>query len=580
MFLVALLGLVMATGLSWYALEDIVLESSWSQMRNAALLAARTWEHQEKPSLPLDPKLTVHLTVADPTGKVLDDTFREPDEAINLAGRPEFEAALQGKEGRDRRFNRTTQEETLMLAVPLRRAGRIVGVLRVALPASVVRARMAELQRSLLLAFVLAAVLAGGLAELITRSMLKPLHAVRDALHSGSAEPYPESGPQEIRELTRALNEKREEAIRQNATLATQHDRLERILDRLNDGIVVLDPGGDVVYANPAALDILGVTRDALAERDFGARADLAGRVLSLAGQPGDHSEQMDVAETDRHLMVDTLEIAWGSGSGELRARVMVLRDISHFVRLDRTRQEFVANASHELRTPITAVATSLEALELGALDDVAHRPAFLARARRAVEKLSRLANDLLDLSMAEGMPQDAVDENTRCDAAEVAIQVMTTSSAVAAGKGQKLLADVPETPVLVPMRESDFLRVLGNLVDNALKYTPEEGTVEITVAVEGREAVVTVDDNGPGVPHAVRNKIFDRFFRAERSRYDGGAGLGLTIARLLLQRRGGRVVAEESPLGGARFRLTLPLADERRAESTAHLSDARRARP
>ncbi|HEY3997887.1 MAG TPA: ATP-binding protein [Candidatus Xenobia bacterium] len=323
------------------------------------------------------------------------------------------------------------------------------------------------------------------------------------------------------------------------------------ILAGLQDGVLVADSSGSVTYANPSAAHLLECG-DIIGHRSTEDASEPLGQVLAALATTTEVRDLIRVPDRDRHLTLHIFDIPNG--------RVAVLHNVSDYVRVDRMRRKFVANASHELRTPVTALATALEALHLGAKDDPESRDAFLARASREADRLRELAQDLLDLTEAEETSQPT--PAGACDAATALGEVFEQFSAAAAARSHGLVYDRPQ-PLQVAMAGKDLVRALGNVVDNAIKYTPAGSTITLAVRPGGDGVEVTVTDNGPGIEPRYLHRIFERFYRIDkgRSRAVGGTGLGLSITRHLIERIGGSIVAENAPGGGARFRMRLPRA-------------------
>lgn len=551
------IGVTVLTGVIWWSLQRLVYESMWNQLLNVAAIAAKTWEQQGGAhSLPLAPQLTLRLTVMDRAGRVLADTYRHPRANESQADSPEVRLALAGQVARSVRHSAILDEEVMALALPLTdSSGRLVGVMRSSVSTSVVADRLSSLRRWLVLGFLVAAVLMGAMAEGLTRALSRPLEALSGAVADPNADlPSFEHGPREVVKLSDALIAMRSQIRSQLESLALQQKRQEDILMRLDDGVVVVEPSGDVVFANPAALRMLSIGLEALKGRQA---TDVSSRVLALAGTPTDRPVQIEVSDRGPWLLVDSVDMRWGTE--QERAWMLVVRDVTEAVRLDRMRQEFVARASHELRTPITAVSTAVEALELGALDEPENRAVFLSRVRRAVDRLSRMASELLDLSVAEGT--ETADPKARCDVAEQVRQaIQGLGGAIEARRHRVHLQVTPET-LEARIGDIDLQRVVSNVVENAVKYTPEAGEIEVEIAADADMAVITVRDNGPGIPVADVDLIFERFFRADPARTASGAGLGLTIARSLVHRVGGQIRAGNRKEGGACVTVQIPLA-------------------
>jgi two-component system phosphate regulon sensor histidine kinase PhoR len=326
-------------------------------------------------------------------------------------------------------------------------------------------------------------------------------------------------------------------------------------MESLEAGVVVADAAGRVQYANPAAWSLLGVEPEALLGRRFLERYDgyAVSRVLELLSGEGEARERLHLTDSDRWLALRILQ-------ADDATRVAVLNDVSDFVRTERLRREFVANASHELRTPVMAMSAALEALEMGAKEEPALRDRFLQRAAREAERLRDLTQNLLDLSLAE---EEATPAAQGVDVARLTADVMESFEAVAANRRQTLrFEDATESPPKARVPEVDLTRVLLNLIDNALKYTPEGGLVRVTLLADAGEVEIVVTDSGPGIPPAQLDRVFERFFRIDRSRSRSpGAGLGLSIARHLVERNGGSIKASNVTGGGARFTVRLPAA-------------------
>jgi two-component system phosphate regulon sensor histidine kinase PhoR len=242
-----------------------------------------------------------------------------------------------------------------------------------------------------------------------------------------------------------------------------------------------------------------------------------------------------------------------------LRGEVLlVMRDVTDAKRAEATRRDFVANASHELRTPISAIRAAAETLQAGALADPAAAREFVDIIARHSERLSRLTQDLLDLSRLESRQWRF--DAARVDAAALARQVVDLLGAAAGEKGLALASEVPEGAA-VRADPRALEQVLVNLVENAIKFTTR-GSVTLRAAREGDAWILSVDDTGPGIERHHLPRIFERFYRADsgRSRDQGGTGLGLAIVKHLAQGMGGEV-SVESDGSGTRFRVRLPAA-------------------
>jgi len=242
---------------------------------------------------------------------------------------------------------------------------------------------------------------------------------------------------------------------------------------------------------------------------------------------------------------------------------VIVLQDLTGMRRLEAVRRDFVVNVSHELKTPLTALRGFLDAV----LDDPALpeplRQRFLGRAREATERMIAIVGDLLSLARVEAEGQPA--RSTPLDLRELASEAQARAAGLAALRGARVQLDLPGAPVPVQGDRAELATALDNLLDNALKYGPEGGLVRVRVAPQGAEALVEVEDRGPGIPAHEHDRVWERFYRVDksRSRELGGTGLGLAIVRNVALAHAGRVSLDSEPGRGSTFRLHLPLRNE-----------------
>jgi len=506
----------------------------------------------------------VTLIAAD--GRVLGES-ELPLEALgaieNHAARPEVQAALAGRVGRDVRRSATVGAPLLYVAVPVARDGRPLGVLRLALPLDVVAAARAALGRvplaGSLLALVIAAVIGVVVARRITRPV-REMRAIAARMSEGDfAARVPVRSSDELGALGQALNlmaarlrERLDELHRQETTMTA-------ILDGMVEAVVAVDAAARVLFVNERARRLLALHGVPVEGRPFlelvrsaelhqllaEGRAGLARRELRLPG-PGAPVVEARAVPLRR--------------PGAAPGVVLVLHDVTELRRLERVRTEFIANVSHELRTPLTAIRAALETLLSGDAPESA-KP-FLEVAFRHTERMSRLLDELTDLSNLElGRVRLAL-EPVPVEEAVDSVLVMIQPQAEA--RGVTVTAEI--APGLRPVRaDRDRLeQILMNLVDNAVKYTAAGG--QVTVAARpgagGRVALLVVD-TGVGIPPADLPRVTERFYRVDRarSREGGGSGLGLAIVKHLVAAHGGVLHLESAPGRGTTVRVELPAA-------------------
>jgi two-component system, OmpR family, phosphate regulon sensor histidine kinase PhoR len=370
--------------------------------------------------------------------------------------------------------------------------------------------------------------------------------------------PPPDYGDDELGEVARAMDGAIQELGRRVDELSRDRTRMVAILSSMVEGVLVVDEQGRLQHVNDAARRMLRLDHDAInhsyveAIRHPGI-VDHISRVLD-GEQPG--GLELSVTRDVNRTLVARVAPVVAAGRGA----VLVLHDITDLRKADQMRRDFVANVSHELRTPLTAIKGYAEAL-IDEPDDAEARQKFLEIIHRHSTRMERLVKDLLRLARLDAGQEAA--ELATCDVAALVGALVTDFEPAAREKRQKLQIDIaPDARMLVvdPAKLHDILR---NLVENAINYTPESGTVTIAVDVhEGRYRLV-VWDTGPGIPPEDLGRVFERFYRVDKSRArPGGTGLGLAIVRNLVHVLGGEIAVANRDAGGAMFTIRLPLRE------------------
>jgi two-component system sensor histidine kinase SenX3 len=322
----------------------------------------------------------------------------------------------------------------------------------------------------------------------------------------------------------------------------------EEILSTIADGIVLFARDGGMVYANPAARDLLGRTFASAGEVT---PESLREAVARAGGAPA------DPVETEFETGGRTIEAsAIHAGGG---AVVVVARDRTAARQIERVRRDFVANASHELKTPVASIQALAETLAHAAADDPAARERFLERLEQEAVRLAHLVGDLLDLSRLEG----GLGEPVAVDLTRVVTEEADRLRPRAAGAGLRMVVDAPEA-VRVRGSESDLGLLVHNLFDNAIRYSPDGGEVRATLAARDGQAELRIADTGLGIPVRDLDRVFERFYRVDagRSRATGGTGLGLAIVRHVAQSHGGDIEVRSVLGAGSTFIVRIPLAE------------------
>jgi two-component system phosphate regulon sensor histidine kinase PhoR len=472
---------------------------------------------------------------------------------------PEVLAALHGQSQGAQRWDAFRKEPRLYAASPVRDGERIVGVVHMSAPQVWVHRQLQQIWWSLAGAGLLALVVAAFFGVRIGRSVTRPL---RDLTESAQAISRGDFGRQvhvevgdEIGRLGLAFNRMASQLSDTIAGIRAQRNQLETVLAGIREGVLAVDASGALLLSNQPAVDLLRLRPGAPIEvPSLRAAID---KVVGGRSRGEDWTHQL----SDGRVVELSCSPIGGDG-GAIAGAVAVLRDVTDLRRSERLRRELVANVSHELRTPLTSIKGFAETLLSGTVDDEHSTRRFLEIIESEANRVVKLVDDLLELSRleAKGVTFEArpfdlgrvcqvveTKHQPRAEAAGIRLALRTSSQAV-------VLAD--------PDRVE---QILANLVDNALKFTPEGGRIDIDLTVDGGDATVIVRDTGRGIPPDDLPHIFERFYRVDRARArgTGGSGLGLAIARHLTEMQGGRIWAQSAPGQGSQFAVALPLARE-----------------
>ena len=521
------------------------------------------------------------VTVLDAEGAVLADSAQTSSATSVRGDGPEVQQALAAGQGSSVRYSPTLNRQLVFRAIRYQPPGGRPIAIRMALPLTQIDFPLAELRERLLAASIV--ILAAGaiVSFLFSRALASRVEQLKDfsrRVAAGDFRLLRFSGPQdELAELASALNETAGQLDTTIRSLSGERNRSSAILRSMVEGVAVIDAQERLVFCNRAFAEILNIkaeTREGRPVIEAVRNSDLLGLIREvLRGGEGLQIEIVMGFVQQRSFAVTAAPVnpldaenfskrAPGSGAGTAKpsGAVVVLHDVTELRRLERVRQDFVANVSHEFKTPLTAIQGFAETLLAGALEDPKNNRRFLEIIREHSARLARLTDDLLKLARIEAgklevqfFPVNVADLVEGC--AEMALLKATR-------KQIALNVDVP--PALPAVRGDAALlhEVLQNLLDNAIQYTSAGGKVDVSAAANGREVVLTVADTGVGIPSIDQERIFERFYRvdAARSREAGGTGLGLSIARHIVEAHAGRIWVESEVGLGSKFSFSVPL--------------------
>ena len=480
------------------------------------------------------------LTWVGSDGTVLFDTHVPVEEMENHGSRIEIREALLSGESSSVRYSDTLTQRTLYYACALDGGT----VLRVSAGQATELALVLGMLQPILVIGILAAALSAVLAGRVAKRIVRPLNSL-DLDHPLENDAYEELTP-----LLRRVHQQRGQISAQLRELRAKTDEFEQITSHMSEGLVVLDREGAVLSVNPAAQAVFGVDRscagrsfltvDPSPEMSRAVRAALEEGRSSMRSQRGGREYQFDLSRIQPE----------GTAVGV----VLLAFDVTERACAERSRREFTANVSHELKTPLQSILGSAELLKNGLVkpEDIPH---FSSLIYRETSRLVTLVDDIIHLSQLDEGASLAQEPVNLLEIAESAASALSGS----AGK-KRVRVSVSGEPVQIRGVGSFLYEMVYNLCDNAIKYNVENGSVDISVSGTAREAVVTVKDTGIGIPPEYQSRVFERFFRVDKSRSkaSGGTGLGLSIVKHIAQYHHGVIDLQSEPGKGTVISVTL----------------------
>jgi two-component system, OmpR family, phosphate regulon sensor histidine kinase PhoR len=559
--LIVLVVAVLAVGAD-RQLRAILTDTTATDLQREAMLAAALYD--ESPDVPpevMADRITsivgLRTTIIARDGRVLGESDVEELAAADIenhAARPEVRAALAGEVGVATRVSATVDVRLLYVAVPSAR-GEIV---RLGMPLAMIDAAVRRVQRAILGVGVVALVIAGMLSVGFSIAITRPLRRIAGTAHAmaGGALDRRTGNRRrdELGEVARALDTLAEELQRRLGQLEEERAEMQTLIDSMAEGVIAFDAEGTVRRANPAARTVfsLGSARGGMPLETVSRRREFIELVTAV--RDGGAVGAVEMTQGDRQLIVTGQPLPEGGG-------VLVVLDVSELRRLEGVRRDFVANASHELKTPLTAIQGYAETLaEEGTPEEL--RAQFAETIRVNAARLRRIVDDLLDLSRIESGGWKVHPEAVSIE--RLAREAWAGFADRAAERGIRFEVHTEGDADLVTADPGALRQVFSNLFSNALRYTEEGGEIGVRISERAGDGVrrVSVRDTGSGIPAAHLPRIFERFYRVDpaRSRAEGGTGLGLAIVRHLVEAHGGSVGAESELGRGTTITFTLPV--------------------
>ncbi|MCK4309731.1 MAG: HAMP domain-containing protein, partial [Candidatus Atribacteria bacterium] len=512
----------------------------------------------------LGKELETRITIIDINGIILGDSEKDPALMENHSDRPEIKEALQGKTGKSIRYSSTLEIDMLYLAIPIIKNHKTLGIARLSLPLTEVNENISSLHKIIILATAIALIIASIISLIISLTITRPLQEmtkVSQKISKGDFSKKLEFRSQdEIGQLALSLNQMSEDLENKIKVISEDKDKMKVVLSSVIEGIVAIDKEGRIILFNHALENMIDCSFDRVLGKFHWEiiRNNQLNELLKETLQKGQtftreitlFSPQEKIFHASANPLTEKNKV-WGA--------VVVLNDITEIKKLEKMRSEFVANVSHELRTPLTSIQGFIETLKEGAINDPEKAQYFLAIIEKQSNRLNNLIEELLQLSKIES--QEIAMNLQSIDLRDLIDRTISEFKKKIEQKDHKIKINISPQLPLVKADPEQIEVVFRNLLDNAVKYTPDGGEIYILALEKAENIYIEVADNGIGISAEHLSRLFERFYRAnkDRSRKLGGTGLGLAIVKHIVQAHKGTIGVESKPGKGSKFFFTLP---------------------
>lgn len=573
--LVTIVSLVLV---AWYgstAIKKFYLEQMAEVLESKAYIAAegvlRFVEEGDSEEIDrfcneIGKRSLTRITVIALGGKVLGDSEEDPKKMEDHSDRPEVVAAVKGEIKPAIRLSSTLQRNMMYVAVPLLLKGKLAGVLRTSVPITSIDNTLWRIQARIFLGGLVIIMVVAFISWALSRRISRPLEEIGKGVarfaQGDFSRKLPSCGTEEIASLARSMNLMAQELDGRMKAVLRQRNELEAVFSSMVEGVLVFDKGGRFLSINDAGAGLFGTDPRLVKGKtllEVVRNADLQQFVNKVLSSSDSLEGEITLNSPEGDRFFQTHGVPLKSATGEALGGLIVIHEVTALRRMETMRRDFVANVSHELKTPITSIQGFVETLLEGAMEDTENARKFLEIIAKQSRRLSAIIEDLLALSRIEDMEETTVALEIH-DLRTVIQGALQSCEVKAAQKRISLELDCRQE-IKTLMNPQLLEQAVVNLIDNAVKYGPPDSVVRVGVEEDQAEIRILVRDNGPGIPTEHQARLFERFYRIDKSRSKdvGGTGLGLAIVNHIAQIHGGRVGLESSVGRGSVFTLYLP---------------------
>ena len=484
----------------------------------------------------------------------------------NHADRPEIAMALKGNPGQSTRYSNTLRQQMMYVSVPLQKDQTTLGVIRTSVPITSIKGELRSIQTKIALGGLLIAVLAAWISLLISRRIIRPIEEMKkgaDFFADGDLThrlPTPDS--EELASLADALNQMAAQLDHRIETIVSQRNELETVLASMLEGVIAIDKEERIINVNAAAAGFFDCNPEKCPGRNLqevirnSALQHFVRKSISSKISKEDDISLYHNGEKTLHLQSSPLLDANKVHIGTL----VVFNDVTHLRRLENMRRDFVANVSHEIKTPLTAIKGFVETLHRGNVNNPEEARRFLGIIQKHADRLSSIVEDLLSLSRIE---QEDEGKTIKLEEGYVK-DVFQSATQICRSKAEEkniTIRPICEEQISAKFDTTLIEQAVVNLLDNAIKYSEPKSTILLKAQRNDSEIRISVEDQGIGIAQKHLPRLFERFYRVDkaRSRNLGGTGLGLAIVKHIAQAHGGHITVESTFGDGSVFTIHLP---------------------
>lgn len=514
--------------------------------------------------------VNVRISIINKDGVVLADSEEDPVEMTNHRDRPEVKQIIDDGQvsGLSTRYSETLGYSMMYVTIPIMNEVELVGVMRTSLTLDTIKPAVRKMWGSVALILFAALLLTGLIGMRLAKDITEPIEdmiQVSEQLKDNDYSARVKTAAKgELRQLANAINVLASSLQNQMIEIKENEQRLSGVLANMMSGVILVNVEGRIVLANKAIGSMLGRNSESL----IGQMHVEAGRNASLSNLIEQSLKTKKEIRDEIHFyypkerILDVHLAPFVGENGDMRGIIVVLHDVTDVRRLEKMRSDFVANVSHELKTPITSVKGFAETLLDGAMEDTELCRSFIEIIYKESDRLHRLIKDILYLSGIEHHRVPLTSEQVNMvNAINAAVDMVKN----AAAKKNIQLHLPPQENIVIEGEKDRIHQIILNLLSNAIAYTPEGGKVTVTLSATESKIKFGIADTGIGIAQAEISRIFERFYRVDkaRSRNSGGTGLGLAIVKHLVDSHNGTIEVDSMEGEGTTFTVTLPIKQE-----------------